>query len=192
MGAFRARRLISVVAATLVFTAIGALLSAQAGRPATPGTGAPPAAPSAAPPSVPIPPAPAPAAATSRPAPSARSDPALAVRDTSELGKVVVDAEGYTLYRFDADQARDATCVGACASTWLPATVDPDARLELEGVDAEAVGLVRRGDGSYQLTIAGWPLYRFAGDPKPGGSGGHGLGGSWSAISPSGAKAAPP
>jgi predicted lipoprotein with Yx(FWY)xxD motif len=186
IGAFPARRLIGVVVAAIVFTAIGAVLSARAARPATPDTIAPPATPAATPPA----PAPAPAAATSRPA--QRADPALAVRDTSELGKVVVDAEGFTLYRFEDDKARDATCVGACARTWRPATVDPDARLDLEGIEAAAVGLVRRGDGTYQLTIGGWPLYRFAGDVKPGLSGGQGLGDSWFAISPSGAKAAPP
>jgi predicted lipoprotein with Yx(FWY)xxD motif len=191
MGGFPARRLVGIVLAAIVFTVIGAVLSAQAARPTTPDTIAPPVAPLASP-AAPAPTAPTPAAATSPPAPRARTDPALTVLDTRELGKVVVDAEGFTLYRFDGDKARDATCVDACASTWRPATVDPDARLDLEGVEAAAVGLVRRGDGSYQLTIDGWPLYRFVGDAKPGRSDGQGLGGSWFAISPAGTKAAPP
>jgi predicted lipoprotein with Yx(FWY)xxD motif len=116
----------------------------------------------------------------------------LAVREIDPLGPVVVDADGFTLYRFDGDAAGMSTCVDACASTWPPATVDPTARLAVEGVETTEIGLVRRSDGTVQLTLGGWPVYRFAGDSRPGGNGGHGIGGAWFAVTPIGGKANAP
>jgi hypothetical protein len=55
------------------------------------------------------------------------------------------------------------------------------------------LGTVRRPDGKVQITYAGMPLYLYAGDKKPGSVAGQGvgavrwLGGTWNAISPSGA-----
>ncbi|WP_235039295.1 COG4315 family predicted lipoprotein [Kibdelosporangium aridum] len=39
------------------------------------------------------------------------------------------------------------------------------------------VGTVRRDDGSLQLTVGGWPVYRFNKDKKPGDTFGQGVGG---------------
>ena len=101
----------------------------------------------------------------------------------------MVDAAGFTLYRFDGDTAAAANCVDACTSTWQPVTVDPKARVVVDGIDSAAVGLVRRGDGSAQLTLGGRPVYRFAGDSRPGRDGGQGIGGAWFAVTPTGGKA---
>jgi hypothetical protein len=45
------------------------------------------------------------------------------------------------------------------------AVVDPAGRLTVDGVQEAAVGLLRRPDGTTQLTIAGWAVYRSAGTP---------------------------
>jgi len=184
-----ALRHLGVVAAAVLLTVAGGVLSATTAR-TEPAEAV--AAPPAGPEEPPAPPAPTTAAATTPAPPAPRRHPALIARSTDRLGPVVVDAEGYTLYRFDDDTGGDATCTDACVSTWLPVTVDPAARLRVEGVDDSAVGLIRRREGTYQLTVGGWPLYRFAGDTAPGRTGGHGIGGSWFAISPTGAKAATP
>jgi predicted lipoprotein with Yx(FWY)xxD motif len=135
----------------------------------------------------------APAPADPNAAAPAVGGPLLAAKEAANLGVVVTDAEGFTLYRFDKDSAKPTpttTCVDACATKWPPVTVDPKGTLSLEGVDKAAVGLLRRPDGTSQLTLGGWPVYRFAGDTEPGAAGGQGLSGTWFAVTPDGKKAA--
>ncbi|MFE6814711.1 SCO0930 family lipoprotein [Streptomyces sp. NPDC057677] len=112
----------------------------------------------------------------------------LAVRDDAVLGPLVADAEGFTLYRFDKDTAdpSSSACVGDCAKTWPPV---PASAAEPGGVDAARTGSVKRVDGTEQLTIAGWPVYRFAKDTAPGQTNGQGVGGTWFAVTPDGGKA---
>ena len=113
----------------------------------------------------------------------------LAVREVDRLGRVVVDADGFTLYRFDSDRDGAATCADACASTWPPVIVDTSLRMAVAGLATTDVGVVRRHDGTVQLTVGGWPMYRFAGDLRPGQDAGHGIGGVWFAVTSTGAKA---
>ena len=136
-------------------------------------------------------------AAGAAPAPAvpevaATGGPLLAAKDAPGLGTVVTDADGYTLYRFDKDKAKPptTTCVDACATKWPPVTVDPKGKLTLEGVDKTAIGMVARPDGTSQLTLGGWPVYRFSGDATPGATSGQGVSGTWFAVTPDGKKAA--
>jgi predicted lipoprotein with Yx(FWY)xxD motif len=126
------------------------------------------------------------------PASGAAGVPLLAAKDEPKLGKIVADAGGFTLYRFDKDTAKPptTTCVDACATKWPPVTVDPKGKLGLEGIEQADVGMVQRPDGTAQLTLGGWPVYRFAGDTTPGATGGQGVGGTWFAVTPDGKKAA--
>lgn len=123
----------------------------------------------------------------------AAAQPALTAQEVGDLGTVVVDQDGFTLYRFDEDSAEppEATCVDACAETWPPFVVDRTAKLQVSGVEDAAVGLVERPDGSTQLTIDGWAVYRFSGDTEPGATEGQGMDGAWYAITPDGSKATP-
>ncbi|MFJ3582302.1 SCO0930 family lipoprotein [Streptomyces sp. NPDC090127] len=124
---------------------------------------------------------------------AAEAEPAgqLAVSATKELGKVVTDSEGFTLYRFDKDSSSPpkATCEGDCAAVWP--VVSPDGAKPPAGVDASLLGEVTRPDGGTQLTIGGWPMYRYAKDEAPGDLNGQGVGGTWYAAAPDGKKAAP-
>ncbi|MEV0000606.1 SCO0930 family lipoprotein [Streptomyces sp. NPDC050848] len=115
----------------------------------------------------------------------------LAVSATKQLGKVVTDSEGFTLYRFDKDSSSPpkATCEGDCAAVWP--VVSPEGAKPPAGVDASLLGEVTRSDGSKQLTIGGWPMYRYAKDIQPGDLNGQGVGGTWFASAPDGKKAAP-
>ena len=186
--------LVAAGAAVLALTACG-VVSDEGGDysanpvpvlapPPLPGEGAAPTTP-AAPPTV-----------SGQSAPAAPAGPAaggvlLTARQVAGLGTVVADAQGFTLYRFDQDTPRPpaATCVAVCATAWPPVVVDPEGALTLEGVERSAVGMVQRPDGSSQLTIAGWPVYRFAGDTAPGATGGQGVDGTWFAVAPTGGKA---
>jgi predicted lipoprotein with Yx(FWY)xxD motif len=110
-----------------------------------------------------------PPAATQRPVPSrrARAAPALVrVRD-SRYGRILVDARGKTLYLFTADSPSATRCAGACAGAWPPYTV-ASSRLARASASAHAVGRLRRGDGSSQVTYHGHPLYYYVGDRLPG------------------------
>jgi predicted lipoprotein with Yx(FWY)xxD motif len=104
---------------------------------------------------------------------------------------VVTDSNGMTLYRFDQDTANPPAthCAGQCAVKWPPALVTGDGTVTVQGVDRSLVGTVTRPDGSRQLTLHGWPLYRFANDAAPGDAKGQGVGGTWFAATPQGAKA---
>jgi predicted lipoprotein with Yx(FWY)xxD motif len=136
--------------------------------------------------------APAPIDQSVAPAAPAGGAPMLAAKDAPDLGTIVIDVDGFTLYRFDKDRAKPTpttTCVDACAVKWPPVTVDPKGKLALEGVDKAAVGMVQRPDGTTQLTLGGWPVYRFAGDTEPGATAGQGVSGTWFAITPDGKKA---
>ncbi|MCJ0874425.1 SCO0930 family lipoprotein [Streptomyces sp. AP-93] len=114
----------------------------------------------------------------------------LAVREVPEVGSVVTDAAGATLYRFDKDTAQPprSNCEGACITLW-PAVPAAGAQAPA-GIDAGLLGSVERPDGTRQLTLAGWPVYRYAKDTRPGDAKGEGVGGTWHALAADGGKAA--
>jgi predicted lipoprotein with Yx(FWY)xxD motif len=106
------------------------------------------------------------------------------------MGAVIEDEGGWVLYRFDRDVAKPKSktnCDGDCAKVWPPALTN-DGKPAIKGVDPKLVGTVRRADGSRQLTVAGWPLYRYLGDRKPGTWKGQNVGGTWFVIKPDGTK----
>jgi predicted lipoprotein with Yx(FWY)xxD motif len=110
------------------------------------------------------------------------------------LNPIVHDAADMTLYRFDKDSAKPPTsnCAGDCAKTWPPVLVRSGSRIFVNGVSTGKIGIITRADGGRQVTIGGWPVYRYSGDNKPGDAKGEGVGGTWFAISPSGGKVTPP
>lgn len=114
----------------------------------------------------------------------------LAVWDSKKLGKVITDGEGFTLYRFDNDTAEPpkSTCAGECEKAW-PVVAAGDVKAAA-GTDASKIGEVTRDDGTKQLTLGGWPMYRYAKDTNPGDANGQGVGGTWFASAPDGKKAA--
>ncbi|OIJ63217.1 SCO0930 family lipoprotein [Streptomyces mangrovisoli] len=114
---------------------------------------------------------------------------ALTVVDNPQLGKVLTDSQGLTLYRFDTDTAKPpkSSCNGDCATTWPPVPAD-DASAGA-GIDKSLLGEVTRADGTKQLTVAGWPAYRYVKDVNAGDVNGQGVGGKWFAFSPDGKKA---
>jgi predicted lipoprotein with Yx(FWY)xxD motif len=112
----------------------------------------------------------------------------VGVRDTS-LGRILVDGQGRTLYRFGKDTGARSTCAGACATNWPPVltTGRPTAGA---GASAASVASSHRPDGGRGVTYAGHPLYAFSGDGAPGDTNGEGIeafGGRWDAVTASGA-----
>ncbi len=112
----------------------------------------------------------------------------ISTASVGELGKILVDSKGMTLYYFKKDKNGKSACYGACAQAWPPVTTDgnPVAR---NGAMAGKLGTTMRNDGSTQVTYAGWPLYLYAGDSKPGQANGNDItqfGAQWYALTPSG------
>lgn len=109
------------------------------------------------------------------------------VRSTS-LGKILVDAQGRTLYLFAPDKNGTSTCYGSCATYWPPLLTagKPTAGA---GVKSSLLGMTTRKDGKHQVTYNGHPLYTYVGDSAAGKTKGEGLnlsGGLWWVVSPAG------
>ncbi|MFJ1752844.1 hypothetical protein [Kitasatospora sp. NPDC088134] len=119
---------------------------------------------------------------------------ALTTEHDPTLGTLVADGQGHTLYRFDRDSSSPSAshCTDACAALWPPELVGTDGSAPAPtGIDAHLLGTVTRADGSHQLTLGGWPLYRYAPDTKPGDTKGQGIDGTWFAATPTGDRAMP-
>ena len=106
----------------------------------------------------------------------------VAVSGTN-LGKVLVDADGRTLYAFTPDTATRIACTGACAQAWPPAIAP--ATPTGDGVTA-AITVVARPDGTSQVVVGGHPLYRYVGDAAAGDTNGQGSGGKWFVVAADG------
>ncbi|SDT54713.1 hypothetical protein [Actinoplanes derwentensis] len=114
-----------------------------------------------------------------------------AVRAPDLKGPYLININQAALYRFDKDTAEPSrtNCVDACAVKWPPVTIKQKGKVYLAGVDPDEIGAIKREDGDVQLTVGGWPVYRFAEDEKPGDLNGEGVGGTWFAVGPKGEKA---
>jgi predicted lipoprotein with Yx(FWY)xxD motif len=113
---------------------------------------------------------------------------AVSTSESPELGIVLVDSEGFTVYSFAKDNGTTSSCYGACAEAWPPVTASgkPTAG---EGAMSSELGTTTRKDGTLQVTYAGHPLYTFVEDHSPGEANGNGstaFGGEWNALNESG------
>ncbi len=113
---------------------------------------------------------------------SAPEGGAVAVKTAdSDLGKILVDGEGRTLYVFDNDEAGVSNCNDNCAVTWpaLAAEGEPTA-----GGDAKESELdtIERADETEQVTYNDRPLYHYSGDTAAGDTKGQGIGDRWHVV----------
>ncbi len=123
--------------------------------------------------------------------PASGSAASVSVAAVGDAGKVLVDSEGLTLYYFEKDSGGESACYGACASAWPPLTTNGTPRAS-GGAESSKLGTTERRDGTTQVTYAGWPLYTYAGDSKPGEDNGTDLdsfGAPWYPLRSSGEKA---
>jgi predicted lipoprotein with Yx(FWY)xxD motif len=117
----------------------------------------------------------------------------VSVGSATNVGQVLVDSKGMTLYYFEKDKkgSGKSACSGACASVWPPLTTGGTAKA-MSGAQASMLGTIKRSDGTTQVTYAGWPLYTFTEDKKPGednGTDSKAFGASWYPLHPNGEKA---
>jgi predicted lipoprotein with Yx(FWY)xxD motif len=127
-------------------------------------------------------------AATAAARPAARTATVATAR--TELGRIVADGRGRSLYLFEKDTRGRSACSGACAAYWPP-LLTSGKPLAIKGAKPSLLGSIRRADGSRQVTYAGHPVYFFSGDAGRGQTNGEGLqdfGGGWYALTPAGRK----
>ena len=128
------------------------------------------------------------AEAGSSPADSSPAADAVLATADSDLGTVVVDAEGLTVYVFDKDTpgSGESACSGQCLEAWPPVVAESEDP-QVDGVTGE-VGTITRDDGTMQVTLEGYPLYYWQGDSGPGDTTGQGVQGVWWVVTPDGVK----
>ncbi len=107
----------------------------------------------------------------------------------SKLGKqIVVNAQGRTLYALSPETTHHLLCkTSECMRFWPPLTVrSSKAKLKAgPGVHGH-LAILRRSNGTLQVTLGGLPLYRYSGDHAKGDTNGqsiHSFGGTWHVIS---------
>jgi predicted lipoprotein with Yx(FWY)xxD motif len=118
----------------------------------------------------------------------------LGVANNNNLGKILDDQQGHTVYLFQKDSGTTSACTGACAGAWPPVRAHgkPTAGT---GVTGSLLGTTSRSDGEPQVTYNGHPVYTFTGDKSPGDANGQGttaFGGGWFALSPAGGQISAP
>ncbi|HLF42907.1 MAG TPA: hypothetical protein VJA46_05175 [Acidimicrobiia bacterium] len=115
---------------------------------------------------------------------TAPSDAAGVSTASTDLGTILVDPAGMTVYAFLNDTDGESTCYDDCAANW-PA-VPADAAISSD-LDASMFGSTTRTDGTEQLTVGGQPLYNYAPDQAPGDTTGQGIGDVWFVVGADGA-----
>jgi predicted lipoprotein with Yx(FWY)xxD motif len=105
-----------------------------------------------------------------------------------DLGTVLVNGDGRTLYIFGNDTGSTSTCVGSCAGTGPALTTSGEATASA-GATASMLGTTTRDDGTTQVTYNGHPLYLYSGDTAAGQANGEGIGNVWYASSAQGTAA---
>lgn len=130
-------------------------------------------------------------AAEAEPEPEGKATP-ISLGEAAEVGQILVDEEGMTLYYFQKDQkgSGKSKCEGACAEAWPPLLTEGEPEA-MKGVKAAMLGTIQRKDGTTQVTYAGWPLYTFVEDKKPGednGTDSKAFGASWYPLHSNGKK----
>lgn len=99
----------------------------------------------------------------------------------SDLGPIITDRSGRTLYAFTKDKAGTSVCEDECIATW-PALASRTKVTPGQGVDQSLLKNSQRSAGTFQATYGDWPLYYYAGDGGPGDLDGQGVDGEWFVV----------
>jgi predicted lipoprotein with Yx(FWY)xxD motif len=97
--------------------------------------------------------------------------PTVKTAKVASLGTVVVSASGRTLYHYTDETRGKIDCTGSCAKLWPPLLLKGGAKpVAGVGITASKLGVVKRLDGSSQVTYGGFGLYLYSGDTTTSGS----------------------
>lgn len=119
----------------------------------------------------------------------ASTTPVVSSASSSKLSEqIVVDAQGRTLYALSPETAHHLLCkTSECLRFWPPLTVHSSKTKLKAGPGVHGhLAILRRSNGTLQVTLGGLPLYRYSGDHAKGNANGqsiHSFGGTWHVIS---------
>lgn len=101
----------------------------------------------------------------------------------SDVGKILVAADGRSLYAFDVDGGDiDASkCEDSCAQAWPPLLAKGKPKAG-KGLDKDQLVVGESG----QIAYGGHLLYKFSGDEAAGDTNGQGVGDVWHLVDPNG------
>ncbi len=106
----------------------------------------------------------------------------LKLAQNPQLGSILTDAQGMTLYTYKNDAPDKSNCTGGCATLWPPLTIGFDVTPGAGPGVSGNIGVLERSDGTYQVWYNDAPLYRYSKDSQPGDTNGNGLNGLWSVV----------
>lgn len=98
---------------------------------------------------------------------------------STDLGDILVDADGNTIYLFAPDDQGESTCYDECEAAW---PIVGELSTAGDGLDASLLGTTDRTTGDVQATYNGWPLYYFANDAASGDTNGQAVNDVWFVI----------
>jgi predicted lipoprotein with Yx(FWY)xxD motif len=110
----------------------------------------------------------------------------------AKLGEqLVVDTQGRTLYALSPETTHRLLCKSSeCLKFWPALTVRSSKTKLTAGSGVHGrLAILRRSNGTLQVTLGGLPLYRYSGDHAKGEANGqhiHSFGGTWHVISATG------
>ena len=103
--------------------------------------------------------------------------------DDPDLGIILTDAEGYTLYYFTKDALPDTSlCTGGCVTNWP--LFYAESLVVGEGLASADFSSIEHPEGGMQTLYKGWPLYYFKNDLNPGETNGEAVGNVWFVAKP--------
>jgi predicted lipoprotein with Yx(FWY)xxD motif len=114
---------------------------------------------------------------------------ALFAADNATLGTIAVDGQDRTVYTLTDSAGKALPCQGSCLAAWPPVLIDSG---EAKGDGVADVATITIPEGK-QVTVAGLPVYTFAGDGE-GDASGEGIasfGGVWHVVKVSGRTGSP-
>jgi predicted lipoprotein with Yx(FWY)xxD motif len=128
---------------------------------------------------------------TNAPTPAAGGSTTLQANTKSDLGTVLADGNGRTVYASDQEVGGKIKCTEGCLQFWAPVTVASGSVAAVTSFPGSMGTVTRPDNGAYQVTYNGRPLYTFTLDPAAGKTTGEGVtdsfGGTsftWHAVTP--------
>jgi predicted lipoprotein with Yx(FWY)xxD motif len=114
--------------------------------------------------------------------PAKKKKPTVKLAKTS-LGKILVSADGHTLYAFDPDMGdiNASKCTGACTTVW-PGLKTSGKPVAGKGLKKSQLVVGEKG----QVAYGGHLLYNFSGDTAAGTTAGQGVAGLWHVVGANG------
>ncbi|MSP11922.1 MAG: LPXTG cell wall anchor domain-containing protein [Chloroflexi bacterium] len=112
----------------------------------------------------------------------AQAGSTVLVKDDAKLGKFLTDSKGVSLYLYKNDKPNETVCYDACATAWPPLIITGTVTLPA-GVTGK-IDVIKRKEGTNQVTYNGIPLYYYVQDKAVGDVTGQGKGNVWYVVAP--------